>query len=58
MVVSRGQPTEQDIHKFLSADYTKFHILDIIHAIAIKTISNYSNHLFHTPVDKMFEGRK
>jgi hypothetical protein len=23
----------------------------------VKTISNYTNHLFHTPVDEVFAGR-
>jgi len=26
-------------------------------AIAVKTLSNYANHLFHTPVDAIFAGR-
>lgn len=58
MVVSRGQPTNQDINNFISAGYSELHILDIIQAIAIKTISNYSNHLFQTPLDKMFKNRE
>jgi len=58
MVVSRGQPSNQDIENFISAGYSEFHILDIIHAIAIKTISNYSNYLFQTPVDNMFQTRE
>lgn len=58
MVVSRGQPSNQDINKFLSAGYSELHILDIIHAIAIKTMSNYANHLFNTPVDEMFQKRE
>ncbi len=58
MVVSRGQPTNHDIEQFLSVGYSQFHILDIIHAIAVKTMSNYSNHLFQTPVDKVFSERE
>ncbi len=27
-------------------------------AISIKTISNYSNHVFRTPVDAMFKARE
>jgi len=26
-------------------------------AIAVKTLSNYANHLFHTPVDDLFATR-
>jgi len=57
MVITRGQPSKQEIESFLSAGYSNLHILDIIHAIAVKTISNYSNHLFQTPLDPMFQKR-
>lgn len=33
------------------------HILEIVLAIAVNTLSNYANHLFHTPVDPMFAAR-
>ncbi len=58
MVVSRGRPTTQEINNFLSVGYTEHHILEIILAIAVKTMTNYSNHLFKTPVDKVFQGRE
>lgn len=57
LVKSRGLPARQDVEDFLAAGYSERHILDIILAIAVKTLSNYSNHLFHTPVDKMFASR-
>lgn len=58
MVVSRGRPTRQDINDFLSIGYSDHHVLEIILAIAVKTMSNYSNQLFQTPVDEMFQGRE
>jgi uncharacterized peroxidase-related enzyme len=54
---SRGLPTKNDANKFLSVGYTEKHILEVIVAIAVKTMSNYSNHLFHTTVDNAFSGR-
>jgi alkylhydroperoxidase family enzyme len=42
---------------FLAAGYSERQILEIVLAIAVKTLSNYANHLFHTPVDAMFESR-
>lgn len=57
MVVKRGLPSRAEVEGFLAAGYTERHVLDIILAIAVKTLSNYSNHLFHTPVDEMFAGR-
>jgi alkylhydroperoxidase family enzyme len=57
MVASRGLPRKADIEAFLRAGYTERHILGIILAIAVKTLSNYSNHLFHTPLDERFAAR-
>lgn len=57
MVTSRGNPTEADVGAFTAAGYSERDILEIILAIGIKTFSNYSNHLFHTPLDAAFAGR-
>lgn len=53
---SRGNPTPQQAKDFLDAGYSEKHILGIILAQATKTISNYSNHIFHTEVDEAFSG--
>jgi uncharacterized peroxidase-related enzyme len=58
MVNKRGRPNDEDVKEFLMAEYTEKHILAIILAISVKTISNYSNHIFHTPVDAMFKARE
>ncbi len=55
---SRGNPTPEQAKTFLDAGYNEKHILAIILAQAVKTISNYSNHIFHTEVDEAFSGRK
>jgi len=57
MVVSWGRPRQDDVTSFLQAGDSEAHILDIILAISVKTISNYSNHLFNTPVDAAFAAR-
>lgn len=54
MVQTRGLPTRADVQAFTDAGYTERHILDIVLAQSVKTLSNYSNHLFHTEVDSMF----
>ena len=54
MVTKRGLPSQSDVEAFLSAGYKEKDILEIIHAIAVKTISNYTNHIFHTEVDNIF----
>jgi hypothetical protein len=43
------------LEAFVSAGYTEKNVLEIILALAVKTISNYSNHLLHTEVDAKFE---
>lgn len=57
MVTSRGLPSRADVEAFLAAGYRERHILEIVLAIAVKTLSNYANHLFHTPLDPMFAER-
>ncbi|MBD1396840.1 carboxymuconolactone decarboxylase family protein [Pontibacter sp. JH31] len=57
MFEKRGNPSHEDVEAFLEAGYQEKHILEIILALAVKTLSNYSNHIFHTEVDDMFSGR-
>ncbi|APG60512.1 carboxymuconolactone decarboxylase family protein [Christiangramia salexigens] len=54
---TRGNPSPEQAKKFLDAGYTEKHILGIILAQSVKTISNYSNHVFHTEIDEAFSGR-
>lgn len=54
---TRGNPSSQQAAAFLDAGYTEENILGIILAMAVKTISNYSNHIFHTEIDAAFKGR-
>lgn len=58
MVETRGLPTKADVQAFLDAGYEERHILEIILAIAVKTLSNYANHLFDTPLDDVFAARE
>lgn len=58
MVNSRGLPGRAQVEGFLAAGYSERQILEIVLAIAVKTLSNYSNHLFHTALDERFSARK
>ncbi len=58
MLNERGRPDQEDVHFFLQAGFTEKQILDVVLAIAVKTISNYTNHIFETPVDAPFKGRE
>lgn len=57
MTAKRGNPTQEDIDAFLASGYTENHILGIIAGIGVKTMSNYFNHVFNTPVDAAFLSR-
>ena len=57
MLITQGRPNNEAVEAFLSEGYIEKNILAIILAISVKTISNYSNHVFDTEVDDMFESR-
>lgn len=57
MVASRGNPSDEDMSEFLAAGYQERDVLEVILAIAFKTLSNYANHLFHTEEDERFACR-
>lgn len=54
---NRGNVSQDEITDFLSVGYSESHILGIIAGIAVKTMSNYSNHLTKPQVDEEFKGR-
>jgi len=56
MVESRGLPLNSEAKAFLAAGFTERQILEIVLAIAVKTLSNYANHLLHTEIDGVFAG--
>lgn len=58
MFDTRGRPSKADLAAFHAAGYSDRHALEIVLAMAVKTLSNYSNHLFHTEVDAAFAAYK
>ncbi len=54
LLETRGLPSTGEVQAFLGAGFAERHVLEIILAIAVKTLSNYSNHLLHTPIDEVF----
>jgi uncharacterized peroxidase-related enzyme len=55
LVNSRGWPKPEELDSFLAAGFTTAHVLDVLVGIAMKTISNYSNHMAKPSLDKPFE---
>jgi len=58
VVKTRGFPEARDIEVFLSAGYGHNQILEVILAIGLKTLSNYTNHIAHTPLDAAFASER
>lgn len=51
---NRGWVPDADLEACLAAGYEKRHILDVITIVAMKTLSNYVNHITGTPLDAAF----
>jgi alkylhydroperoxidase family enzyme len=54
MVKNRGWLEEGDMEAFLGAGFTPENALEVVIGIAMKTLSNYANHLMETPLDEPF----
>ena len=54
VVRQRGWVDDTAIAAFLAAGYSKRTVLEVVLAAAFKTLSNYTDHLTHAPVDKVF----
>lgn len=55
MVDNRGFPDQTVVQNFLDAGYKPSHMMDILVGVAQKTLSNFTNHIAGTPLDKAFE---
>ena len=52
VVDNRGWVADGDVKAFLDAGFTRRQVLDLLTGVAMKTMSNYTNHLAHTPLDE------
>jgi uncharacterized peroxidase-related enzyme len=55
VIRERGFVAGPAIEAFRAAGYTNAHVLGVILGVAIKTISNYTNHVAETPLDAPFQ---
>lgn len=55
IVRNRGRISDSELENFYNAGYAQRQVLEIILGLAQKTISNYTNHIANTPLDKPFE---
>ncbi len=51
VVRERGFVGQAGLDAFFAAGYTKAQVLEVVTIVATKTISNYVNHLTHTPLE-------
>jgi AhpD family alkylhydroperoxidase len=56
LVRERGYAKEKSIQKFLAAGYKKEQVMELLLGIALKTISNYLDHISPTPLDRTLAG--
>ncbi|MGM0534546.1 MAG: carboxymuconolactone decarboxylase family protein [Pseudomonadota bacterium] len=54
MFETRGKPGEADVKAFLDAGFKEQQVLQIVLALAVKTLSNYANHVNHPAIDEAF----
>jgi len=57
LTTTRGNVSQEEVNEFLDAGYSESHVLGIISGIAVKTMSNYSNHVTNPKIDEAFAGR-
>ena len=55
MVIDRGFVSDTDVDAFLAAGYDRAAVLAVILGVALKVISNYTNHVAETPVNAAFQ---
>lgn len=51
LVETRGRPSEDDLQAFRAVGYRPEQVLEVLVGLALKTLSNYANHIVHTPLD-------
>ncbi|MDV6013611.1 peroxidase-related enzyme [Haloechinothrix sp. LS1_15] len=54
VVERQGWVQQEEIAEFLAAGFERRQMLDIVTGVAMKTLSNYINHLADTPLDDAF----
>ena len=55
LLQARGHVEGARIEEFLAAGYEPARVLDLIMILACKVISNYTNHLAHTPLESFMQ---
>ena len=54
IVSQRGRITEGELQQFVDAGFAQEQVLEVLLGVAMKTLSNYTNHIAETPLDNAF----
>jgi AhpD family alkylhydroperoxidase len=54
VVSARGRPSDAEVAAFLDAGYGRIQVLEVVLGVGLKTLSNYTNHIAETPLDRAF----
>ena len=55
LVRNRGKASEEEVSAFIEAGFTRKNILEVIVGISQKVLSNYTNYIARTPLNKEFQ---
>jgi uncharacterized peroxidase-related enzyme len=55
VVEDRGFVSEEALQAFLNVGYTPRHVIAVILAVTMKTLSNYTNHIAEPPLDEQLK---
>lgn len=58
LVSQQGWVDDAEVEGFLNAGYTRRNVLDVILGVGMKTLSNYTNHIAHTPLDPAWQAQQ
>jgi AhpD family alkylhydroperoxidase len=58
VVRNRGWVSDADVDEFLIAGFTRRNVLEVVLGVATKVMSNYTNHIVHTPLDAFMKGNE
>jgi uncharacterized peroxidase-related enzyme len=57
VVEARGWVDDEALEAFLAAGFSRSQSREVVLGVAMKTLSNYANHLAETPLDDVFRGQ-
>lgn len=58
VVDERGWVDVGELDAFLAAGFTEGQVLEVVTGVALKTLSNYANHIAGTPLDAAFASQR